>query len=266
MEQAVDRLLPEQRGVELDRDVEAHLLHEEDGHRLDLAGRAAVEGRERDLVGEGGAEVEVPETTQVVRDDSTQGLDLGPGVLHPGDPGAHGRRADPGEVVAHAHVEDGLVARRVVRPPEEALSPRRVDQHRALDGLAQALREAQLLAPLDVVAHGLHVDAGPRDREPVVGLDRLQLEKPAAGQPGEQDVLGHLAVGPGGGADRVRHAPAVHDDRQVEIGRAAPEPPLGQVEDLPLPFRLPQHPPQQVRERRRHQLRHARIIAEGVRS
>ena len=82
VEQAVHRLLPEERRVELHGDVEAHLLHQEDGHRLDLVRRAAVEGRERHLVGEGRAEVEVAQAAELVRDLAPQGLDLGPRVLH----------------------------------------------------------------------------------------------------------------------------------------------------------------------------------------
>ncbi len=180
VQQAVHRLLPEERRVQLDGDVEAHLLHQEEDHRLDLAGRAAVEGREGHLAGERRPEVEVAEAPEVVRDLAPQGLDLGPRVLHRGDPGPHRGRADPGEVVAHAQVEDRVVARGVVRSPEQPLAPRHVDQHRALHVLAEALLEAQLLAPLHVVAHGLHVDARPRDGQAVVRLDRLELEEAAA--------------------------------------------------------------------------------------
>ena len=221
VEEPVDRVSPEERGVELHGDVKAHLLHEEDGHRLDLVRRAAVEGRKRHLVGERRPEVEVPQATQLVRDLPAHGLDLGPRVLHRGDPGPHRGRADAGEVVAHAQVEDGLVARRVVRPSEQPFRARDVDQHRALHVLAQALGEAQLLAPLHVVAHGLHVDAGPRDREAVVHLDRLELDEAPAREPGEQDVLGHLPVGPGGGPDGVGRAVAVDADRR---GRGPPRP------------------------------------------
>ena len=68
VEEPVHRLLAEKRGIELDGDVKAHLLHQEDGHRLDLVRRAAVEGRERHLVGKGRAEVEVAQASVLVRD------------------------------------------------------------------------------------------------------------------------------------------------------------------------------------------------------
>ena len=103
--------------------------------------------------------------------------------------------------------------------------------------------------------------------EAVVQLHRLELDEAAAREPRQQDVLRHLPVGPGGGPDGVGHAVAVDDHRQVEVRRPPPEAPRGQVEDLLLALRLPQHPREQVREGRRDELGHARtsrrIIARG---
>ena len=55
-----------------------------------------------------------------------------------------------------------------------------LDRQPRLDVLLERLPEAQLLAPLDVVADGLHVDARPRDHQLVHDLDGLQLDEPAA--------------------------------------------------------------------------------------
>ena len=250
VQEAVHRLPAEQRRVELHGHVHVHLGEEEAHDPLDLARRAAMERRESDLVGEGGGEVDVAEAREVGRDLAAHRLHLGAGVLHRLDPAPHLRRPDAGEVVAHAHVQDRLLLEHVGGLPEQVRLLQDVDEHRAGHVLAQALREAQLLAPLDVVADGDGVDAGPGDHQPVVDLHGLQLEDPAPRQPRQHDVLRHLVLRARRGAERARRAMAVEEDRRVEVGRAVPELARGQVEDLSLALVLAEHPPQQVRERR----------------
>ena len=72
----------------------------------------------------------------------------------------------------------------------------------ALTYSSMRLVDAQLLAPLDVVADRLHVDARARDVELVEHLDGLELDDPAAAEPAEDDVLGELGVRPGRRAER----------------------------------------------------------------
>ena len=256
VQQPVHGLPAEQRRVELHGDVDVHLGEEEADDALDLARRAAVEGGERDLVGERRGELEIPEAGEVGSDLPAPRLHFDPGVLHGLDPTPHRRRPDAGQVVADAHVQDRVLLEDVGRLAEEVRVLQHVDEHGAGHVLAQALLQAQLLAPLDVVADGGGVDAGPRDHEPVVDLDRLQLEDPAARQPREHDILRHLVLRPRGGAQRTGRAAAVKEDGGVEVGGAVPELAGGQVEHLALALVLAKHPPQQVRKRGRYQLGH----------
>ena len=88
--------------------------------------------------------------------------------------------------------------------------------------LHERLLDEKLLRPLDVEAHGPHVDARARDHEPVVDLNGLQLEDAASGQEGERDVLRELRVRAGRRPDGRRRAVAVETHREVEA-REAPE-------------------------------------------
>ena len=151
------------------------------------------------------------------------------------DPGAHARRADAFQVVAHAHVEDGVVAGREFL----AQQPRRLqdlEEHRRADVLAQRLLQLQFLRPLDVVADVGGVDARPRDLQLVENLDGLQLDDARAAQPGEHDVLRQLTVRSGGRPERRGGAVAVKVDREIQPGQAAEELALRQVEDLAFPL------------------------------
>ena len=101
--------------------------------------------------------------------------------------------------------------------------------------LLERLLERQLLRPLDVVADRLHVDARPRDRQPVVDLHRLQLDDAAAGEPRQHDVLRELRVRPGGGAERRRGRAAVDAHRQVEVAAARQNRRAGRSKICPRP-------------------------------
>jgi hypothetical protein len=255
VEEAVHGVAAQEGRVQLDRDMQVHLVEEEAPDRLDLVCRATVKRRQGDLVGEGRPEIEVAPASQVPGDLLAQRLDVGPGVPDGLHPRANRRRADALEVVAHAHVEDGLVSRGRGDGSEGLRLPEHVDEHRALHVLAEALLEAQLLAPLDVVDHVGGVDAGAGDREAVVGLDRLELEDARPRQPGEGDVLGHLGLGSRGRAERVGRPVSVEDDRAVEILRAPPEAPPGEIEDLALGLELAGDTAQQALKRRGDELR-----------
>ena len=111
--------------------------------------------------------------------------------------------------------------------------------------------DAQLLAPLDVVADGLHVDARPRDVELVEDLDGLELDDARAGQPGQDDVLGQLRVRAGGRADRRGGRPAEEADRQVRPGGGVVEAVGRQVEDALPRLPLVGDPPEQHAQRAR---------------
>ena len=168
--------------------------------RLDLVGRAPVERRQRDRVGDVRREVEVAELREhrVVRDLRAQPLDLVGRVVHRIDEAGDLVRLDAGQVVADRHVEHVRAGPTVVRVADELVQRlpllQHLDDHPRLDVLLEALVDEQLLAPLDVVADGLHVDARPGDLEVVEDLDRLQLEQSGTTEPRQHDVLRHLAV------------------------------------------------------------------------
>ncbi len=245
MEERAHVALAEQGGVELHDDGEAVARHQVVGDRLDLAGRGAVKGAERDGVDEGGGELDVGEGTQLCgQGGAERGAQRGQGGAHVAqrlEVGSDLVAADPGEVVAHARVEDGR------REAGEDAGPTARREHgheeRAFDVLREGLGRAQLLRKLAVVAGVAHVDARARDRERVVDLHGLQLEDAAAREPREHDVLRELGVGSGRRAERAGSAALADGHRQVEVGLAAHEPPGGQVEGSVLFGELPEEAP-----------------------
>ncbi len=219
---------------------------------LDFVGRAAVEGAERERVGEARRVVEVAVLRQLGGQLPAQPRDDVAGVAHAADERLHALGLDALEIVADAHVEHGgaVAGRERQHLLEDA------DQHRALDVLVERLLELELLRPLDVVADGLHVDAGTRDLELVEDLHRLQLEHPAAAEPGQHQVLRHLRVRAGGGAERRRRGVLVEADLEAPLAIAEEELPLGQIEDGSLLFELAQHARGERAKRIRNQLCH----------
>ena len=79
--------------------------------------------------------------------------------------------------------------------------------------MTDVFKQAQARADLLVITGGLGPTEDDLTKEVLAKLlgRRLQLDEASAGQPRQQDVLRHLPVGAGGGADRARHAPAMHD-------------------------------------------------------
>ena len=108
VEDCVERFAAEQGRIELDHHVEADLADQTPDDRLDLARRAAVEGREGERVGHAGREGQVAELRQRRRDLRAQPVDDRCRVQHAVEEAAHLVRADAGEIVTDAHVEHGI--------------------------------------------------------------------------------------------------------------------------------------------------------------
>jgi len=228
---------PEQRRVELDDDVDVVTGDEVLRDRLDLVGRAAVERRQRDRVGDVCRELEVAEPGEhrVVGDLRAQSLDLVGRIVHRVDEAGDLVGPDAGEVVADRHVEHVRAGPTVIRVTDELAErlpvPQHLDDHPRLDVLLEALVDEELLAPLDVVPDRLHVDARAGDPEIIEDLDRLEFEQPGATEPRQHDVLCHLAVWTGGRADRGGRGAPEEFEREVDVGVGSPEPRRRQVED-----------------------------------
>jgi hypothetical protein len=141
---------------------------------------------------------------------------------------------------------------------EPVARPQHLDQHGPLDVLLERFLELELLRPLGVETHGPHVDTGARDLQVVLDLDGLELHDATAAKPGENDVLRHLGMGPGGRTERARDGMAVEGHRQIPIREAGIEPPHRQIEDrLPL-LQLADRAGDQRREGIGDQLGHCR--------
>ncbi len=82
---------------------------------------------------------------------------------------------------------------------------------------------------------------GRGNRQAIVQLYGLDLDEAATGEPRQEDVLRHLAVGTRRGAHRIRHAVAVDRHRHVDTLRAAPEAAGRKIEDFGLALGLAQH-------------------------
>jgi len=205
-----------------------------------------VEGREGDGVGDPGGEVHVAEPGELPADLGPEPFDLLPGVHHRVDEPGHPVGGYAGQVVAHREVEDKRSGVRAEEGGDLVPAAQHLDDHPGLDVLLQGLGDLELLAPFDVVADGLHVDARPADLEFVHDLDGLELHEPGASQPGQHDVLGHLAVRPGGRADRSRRRPSQEVDRYVGALRHVEESGRRQVVDTVPALPLVADPGQEV--------------------
>ena len=245
VDDAAHALGAEQGRVALDQGVEAALLEQVERDPLDLVGRAAVHGRERDRVGQAGGDVQVADRRVAPGDDVHGRRQVRRGIRHgveiPLDVGL----ADAVQVVADAHVEDHPRTR--AGPAQ--LVVQGVDQDPGPEILVEGLVDLELLRPLDVVPLVGDVDAGLVDVELVERLDGLELDQPRTHQPGRDDVLGHLRVGPG------RHPERGLDLHPVLV---APEPMVGtrdeerrprHVEERPLLLQLGEGPVGQLLHR-----------------
>src|ERR1017187_8370080 len=192
VQQARDFFGAEQSGIELDADVAAHFHQEEGDDAFDFPGGAAVERGQANGVADAGGEGKIAIALEFAGELRAQVFDDGSGVAHGGDPGAEARGADAFEVVADAHVEDGVGClftaemRRRTRgecPHEwghgslKGSATEDFEEHRCFDVLAGRLLQLEFLGPLDVVAHVGYVDAGAGDLQLVENLHRLELDR-----------------------------------------------------------------------------------------
>ncbi len=157
---------------------------------------------------------------------------------------------------AHAGQRVAPRRRRAVRALRE-----HGDQHRPLHVLVQRLREPQLLRPLGVEPDRLHVDAGARDLEFVQSLHGLQLEDARAAEPGEHQVLRHLRVRAGGGAERAGGRVSVEIHGEIEAAGAGGEPGCWKVEDRLVAPEFAEHATDERGKRVRYEFSHGRIVA-----
>ena len=213
-----------------------------------------MEGRQRQRVGKAGREGQVPESAPGLGNFRPQPLDDFARVDHAVEEAAHLGRADAGEIVADAHVEHRLAQARA-----DARGLQHLDQHRALDVFLERLSDRQLLRPFDVVADRLHVDARPRHFDVVFDLDGLALDRPAARQPGQRDVLRHLGVRSGGRSKRGRGAAVVDGDGKIAPRIGFDEPLGGQIERRSLPLQLAEHSADQDFKRNGSELDHGEL-------
>ena len=100
---------------------------------------------------------------------------------------------------------------------------------------------------------------GRRDFQLVVDLDGFELHDPAAGEPGEHEVLGHLRLRSRRGARRIAGDAIVKPDRQIRrrtIGGRQPPLSHGQIEDGLLIAKLQPHALDEIDERRAEEIDH----------
>jgi hypothetical protein len=232
VQQLARALGPEQHGVELDDAMQVVFAQQEVDDALDLVGRAPVERAERERVRQLGLEVEVAKLLVLVGDLLAQSIDDGRRVFHSLDERLHAFGLHAREVVTDAHVEQdrveaGLHGQTVARVQD-------LDEHRALDVFLERLLELELLTPLDVEAHGSHVDARARNGQLVEDLNRLELHDPASREPAQDDVLRHLGLRSRGGPEGCSRPAPVQLNRQILVGVAEEALAQWQVEDLLL--------------------------------
>ena len=233
-------VIAEQGRVALDVGVQALLGDEVGGDALDLVGRAAMQRGLGHGAGDARAHgldeglVDVGEAVEVLLGPSealAPDLGLG-GVLHALDVGVDLGALDALEVVADGHVEHEAVG-----VAEAELAGEELARPPSLDVLVHGLRDRELRGPLAVVALVLGHDAGLRDALRDVGGD---------------DVLGELAVGAGGGAERGLDL--LGEDR---VGTALVLHDLADAEDAVLLGVLGEDPVHKLRERDRpHDVAH----------
>ena len=247
VDDAPDPLGAQERRVALDRRVEAALLEQVPRDPLDLVGRAPVHRRERDRVREAVRDLDLPDGRVVAGDDVDVGRQVGRRIGHGIEVPLDVRLEDPGEVVAHAHVE---CDRRPLAGPAEAVVER-VDQDPRPQVLVERLMDLELLRPLDVVALVLDVDAGLADVELVERLDGLELDHPGPDEPCRDDVLGHLGVGPGRDAERCVELDAVAAQPVALVGARHEEGGLRDVEQAAPGVELGEDPPAELLHRDR---------------
>ena len=215
-------LVAQEGGIALDESMQALLRQEVGGDALDLLRRTAVEGGEGDAAGDSGGDAMYERPLR--REYPLQYLQAlpengrGGGVHHLVEIAVDLLPPDALQVVAHGHIED-----KALRVPQA------IDPGHDLTGapgfhvLLECLLDSQLRGPLAVVALVLRQDAGTADAggklRAVHLLDGLELKEPGPGEVPGDDVLGHLGVGPRGGAEGGLQP--LSEDGQVLLPRPA---------------------------------------------
>ena len=245
VEDAAQPFRAEQGGVELDGRVIAAFRDEIAAYAFHLLGRAAVHGRNGQVVGEAGGNGDVPKRRIEGREFLPEALDVLRRVVHAVKETLHGRAPDAFEIVARAHVEDearplagfsfGGQAQHVAQG---------VEKHEGFQILLKGLIQLELLRPFAIVALVGHVDAGFRDVEFVQRLYGLQLDEARPAQPRREDVLRELRMRHGSHSERrFKHlAVAIHAEGIIPPGHE--EEPLGDAEDVAAREAVP-HPAEQ---------------------
>ena len=253
-------MIAEDRRIALDERVYMLLGQQVGRDALDLIGRAAVQRRERDAVGDlrrdGGNE------RRLLREQLRQDLAaLGKhrqlrGILHGFDVVVDLRATDSLEVIADGHVEHKAV--RVAVMPDLCHD---LQGEPRLDILIERLHDLQLRGPLLIVALVVCKDAGTRHAggklRAVHLLNGLDLKEARACDVGGDDILRQLAVRACSGAERAFDLLAEDGKRLGRVG----DPALVHAEDLASLLPLCEDPVHQAAERNGiHFLRHGIIL------
>ncbi len=241
VENPTDPLRAQQGGIALDVGVQAALAQQVFADGADLVRRAAVHGREGDVVRHAGRDVQARRGRVVPREQFLHLPLLAGAILRAVQEPLHVGLADAGQVVTDAEVEHDAGAARKAQPVVEG-----VDQQPGPEVFVEGLVDLELLGPLDVVALVLHVDAGLGDLELVQGLDGLELDVAGPAQPGRDDVLGHLRMRAGGRAERCfqRVTEGLCPERITGIGHE--EMPPGDAEYGIPRLEFPENPAEQA--------------------
>ena len=189
-----------------------------------------MEGRDGHPGRQPGREFQIAQAGEGLGDQRPQLVDHRGQVGRPVEEPGHLLRAQAFQVVTGRELED-VVAGVAQDLAQRLPPPQDLEHHQRGRVLLERIVEGQLLAPLDVGAEGLDVDAGAADLEIVEHLHGLQFEEAGAGQPGQHDVLRHLGVGAGGRSERRRDAGAAEIQRNIGTVLAAVELAGGQIED-----------------------------------
>ena len=206
----------QQGRVQFDEGVEPLLFQHVAADGLDLVGRAAVHGGEGDAVHQlyrnalhQLLQASTPRPQSQLGDKLLVGHEVSHHLLVLGkfriaacihqavDELLHRRLFDAVEVVPHAHVEDEGLGLPVEARVKHLFQ--QVEGKPGLQILVECLGQSELGRPLGVEALVFGIDAGLFQFETVQDLHRLELDKAPAGQPGGDDVLGQLGMGPAAG-------------------------------------------------------------------
>ena len=210
----------EHRRVHFDDHVEIVITDQEFADTLDFISRAAVERGQGYAAGNHRGIRKITRFSVCRRNLRAQAIDDVPRIAHAVEEAADLVAADAGQVIAHADVVNHFAGRAgELTAAVAAIVSKHLDEHGPRNVFAQRVLNSQFLRPFDVVADIGHVDARPGNGQAVIDLHGLEFKDPAAGDVAEQDILGHLRVRPGGGADRIARKMAVEAHREIRAVR-----------------------------------------------